>query len=1090
MTHRRRLPLALALAIGPATFAACDLLITEPAPASSEIGIAFQIEGTPLGGSATAFSRVRRIGLRFIRPDSSVRDTVIAVVPVDGVIRTGIVVPATERVAALGVQARLGYDTIALFQGSAIVEIVAGSPTTAEVSLSPVPDRVVADLAQLSLAGPGATNVVSARVLFASGDTIDGLSGIWSSADPGIAAVGPNGTVLAQGPGLTNLEVRFGTLTDTVAVEVLPPPPPPPPPPPTGGPNRWIEALGGLWSDPANWSLGRIPILGDTVVIDLDGIFSVDIDLDIPVLSAIRVGASVGSQTVTVSGRVVATAGIVTVAGTGSLILDGTTLTSAGLVVEAGASLTLRGGAVVNAPLTNGGDVLADNGGAFLNGAVTVAAGASLRVGGGTVDSSLTIATGFSNDGLIELSGGARLTVANGTLVNASGGVIAGVSGPIGGSAFLTAELDNRGTFSIDAALELDAAGVAHVNVGTLISTAGASVRITGADAFANAGVLDLGTSSVDVTLSGSGIGFTTSGSIAVGGGQLSIYNGPYAHTEGGISGGGTLRLFDLTATASVPLTLGTNVPTSFQLRGSILSAPGVTTASGTGFLLDASTLNGALTNQGSFTAIGAGVSTVVGAAGSASGATITVESGVGGDTELLFAGGLTNAGFLVLTNSTGATGALLTVSGGVLVNAPTGTVDAATGGGARVITAEIDNQGIISSNLDLTIDATGTTLTNSGTLTTNTADAIAVVGVDAFLNTGTVNAAPGSISIGLSGAGAGLTNSANLIVGAGATLSVDNGMFASSPTGGIGGAGLLELVGVTATFGSPIPFTLGTTGPAAVRLEGSTLTAAGVVVDTTTTLTLEGSTLDAPFESRGVLAVAEGVSDVTGAMTTGPTGAIRVTGGSTVDATLGVANGFTNNGLIELTSAGVGGATLAIGNGALTNGGSGVITSTTSAGSGGVRTIAAAVSQAGAIALQAPLTIAGQLVDPAGVPSTYAGNGNGLTVSGLNVSGAVFDDMPLTSIGGSLTLFTGSTFQNMDPTATQLTIEHPGTLAGLLSFSSLTFATPPTQGVGYYMRVTDTDPATLPLIIEVLLSSPLLGGLLSLVSGGAGLVW
>jgi hypothetical protein len=39
-------------------------------------------------------------------------------------------------------------------------------------------------------------------------------------------------------------------------------------------------------------------------------------------------------------------------------------------------------------------------------------------------------------------------------------------------------------------------------------------------------------------------------------------------------------------------------------------------------------------------------------------------------------------------------------------------------------------------------------------------------------------------------------------------------------------------------------------------------------------------------------------------------------------------------------------------------------------------------------------------------------------------------------------------------------------------------------------MRVTDTDPTTLPLVIEVLLSSPLTGLLLSLVSGGATLLW
>jgi hypothetical protein len=212
---------ALAATAGLA-LSACDLLMTEPAPPTSELTLAFQIVATPIGGTDEAFAKVNRIFLRLQRADQLSRDTVLFVRPTDGRVRTGLVLETEERIAALGIFAQLGFGTLPLFQGSGIVQIEPGVPTTADIPLTPVPASVVAgqQAITLSLLPPGTSAQLSSAVLYATTDTIDGLAGVWTSADPTIVAVSPGGLAVAQGRGTTDLVVTFAGLTDTVLATV------------------------------------------------------------------------------------------------------------------------------------------------------------------------------------------------------------------------------------------------------------------------------------------------------------------------------------------------------------------------------------------------------------------------------------------------------------------------------------------------------------------------------------------------------------------------------------------------------------------------------------------------------------------------------------------------------------------------------------------------------------------------------------------------------------------------------------------------------------------------------------------------------
>lgn len=217
----RRLGAAL---LGALAVAGCDLLMTDPAPPPATVEVSFQIVPEPevVGGPATAFSKIRRVLLRFARPDDTTRDTILAVTPVDGRIRLPVALPVPDRIDALGIEASLGVGTEALFEGFTVVDIVPGEPTRVNVDIVPVPRRVAPDRPALAIPNVGDVVPLSSAVLFATGDTITGLSGSWLSENPQVIDVTPDGVATAFSLGQTRLEVRYGILAETIVAGTSP----------------------------------------------------------------------------------------------------------------------------------------------------------------------------------------------------------------------------------------------------------------------------------------------------------------------------------------------------------------------------------------------------------------------------------------------------------------------------------------------------------------------------------------------------------------------------------------------------------------------------------------------------------------------------------------------------------------------------------------------------------------------------------------------------------------------------------------------------------------------------------------------------
>ena len=173
----RRIAIGLCGLASAIALASCDDLLTDPAPAQPEVVVSFSVEGAAIGGAAQAFDKVNRAYLLFVRPDSAQRDTIIRVTHVNGLARARLILNTKERVNALGVYAQLRRGEAPLFQGSRIIRIELGKPTSAEIPISPVPAYLRADRNVLTLAAVGDTARLSTAVLFATGDTISGVAG-------------------------------------------------------------------------------------------------------------------------------------------------------------------------------------------------------------------------------------------------------------------------------------------------------------------------------------------------------------------------------------------------------------------------------------------------------------------------------------------------------------------------------------------------------------------------------------------------------------------------------------------------------------------------------------------------------------------------------------------------------------------------------------------------------------------------------------------------------------------------------------------------------------------------------------------------
>jgi hypothetical protein len=223
----------------------------------------------------------------------------------------------------------------------------------------------------------------------------------------------------------------------------------------------WI-GRDGDWSVGANWSTGSVPGPADDVVIDQP---------------RVTVTHSSGRDAVhslmNVSSALVVTGGTLFVSATiqidGTLTLNGgsfdvqyKTLDGTGTVVNLPGPVWNLTHSTINTTLMNYGAIDARNA-VDLRAPFTNEADATTRVigdVGGTDTPTLQVASGFSNDGLIDLTStgaayASTLAIPNGTLVNEGDGMILAEAGSGGQRTLQVNILANRGTLRVEASTNL-----------------------------------------------------------------------------------------------------------------------------------------------------------------------------------------------------------------------------------------------------------------------------------------------------------------------------------------------------------------------------------------------------------------------------------------------------------------------------------------------------------------------------------------------------------------------------------------------------------------------------------------------------------
>ncbi|MFQ6614161.1 MAG: LamG-like jellyroll fold domain-containing protein, partial [Fidelibacterota bacterium] len=285
------------------------------------------------------------------------------------------------------------------------------------------------------------------------------------------------------------------------------------------------------------------------------------------------------------------------------------------------------------------------------------------------------------------------------------------------------------------------------------------------------------------------------------------------ANWDTGTVPGSTDNVF-ITISGTYTVTLDADVTVaSLSLGGSsgvqTLSADGRTlTLIGTGTVNSNGALHlinsivtgsGPLTNNGNITVLGTANNAINLTFSNAVGATLRIEAGQPENAALTMANGFTNAGTIELINTHDNNwnyDATLNVTNGTLVNAAGGAIlsQAGSNAGNRFLNAQLNNQGSLTVNWPLTIEKESAQHTNAGTITVS----------------------GGDLTINQFGTSPSFTNSGNIDIANGRTLTLSGGTVENASGGTFRGGGNLNVSatgltnrGLIAPGASPGTFTI-----------------------------------------------------------------------------------------------------------------------------------------------------------------------------------------------------------------------------------------------------------------------------------------
>lgn len=770
-----------------------------------------------------------------------------------------------------------------------------------------------------------------------------------------------------------------------------------------GGPT----GLGTEWTDATNWAGDKLPTSSD--------------DATIPAAFAgvaITYSSGISSIQKLTSEATIAING-------GSLALtSGISTANKGLTVASLGTLELRG-VTLNGTVNNQG-LIRGQGSVSLTGQFNQAAGANLRLDANNqlTNAILTLSNGFTNNGTIELTctSGAwasTLAVTTGTLTNAAGGKIAVQTGAAGGRN-INAQLDNQGTMNIDQPLTIAQSSAKHVNTGTITANADLTISQSGTTpSFAQkAGSITIASGK---TLTVSNGTFDLTGGTVMGPGSFKQSSGTFNYTSGLLD---SLALLTINlATANLTPALS-NPVTDLAISFSTINGPGILTNTKT-LDINGSTINTQISNQGLLLAHG---TNTVATLSTNAASIVRVESNNSvSNSALTVTNGFVNNGAIELNCTSGGWTSTLGVTNGTLTNASAGQIAIQTGaGGGRNLNAQLDNQGTLTIDQPLTLSRTSSSHSNTGTVTVNADLTISQSGTTPSFaqKSGAISIAVGKI---LSVSGGTFNLTGGTINGPG-SLKITSGAFNQSSGGTLGNLSSLTLSSATCNI-TP-DFTNATTD---LFLSASTYNGPGLLTNVKS-LDLNGSTINTQLANQGSLVV-RGTSAVT-TLSTGAGSLIHIESSNSVaNSALTIANGFVNNGTIELTCVSGGWtSSMTVTTGTLTNASGGKIAIQSGAGGGG-RNLNAQLDNQGTITIDQPLSISptsadhvnsGTISVNADVTVTQAGTTPSFTQKSGTI--AIANGKILSFTGGVFDL-TGGTLDG--PGAFKMTVgtfNHPGT--------------------------------------------------------------
>jgi len=221
MQTRIPLPRRFAFLIAALGAAACgDLFVDPAAPEASGLAVSFSVTGSAAGGGAEAFDRADRVRIRLLQSNgTAVLDTVVPLSPPGATREASLTLDLQQDQGTFIVEAQLLFEGQTLFSGSSGVTLRQNQTTSADVALAPVIARIeMPAFPDITAIGDRAT--LTGAAVFATGDTVRGVTVTFSTPDVNILSLSANGEAIARAEGEARIIATAGGVTTTSRVTV------------------------------------------------------------------------------------------------------------------------------------------------------------------------------------------------------------------------------------------------------------------------------------------------------------------------------------------------------------------------------------------------------------------------------------------------------------------------------------------------------------------------------------------------------------------------------------------------------------------------------------------------------------------------------------------------------------------------------------------------------------------------------------------------------------------------------------------------------------------------------------------------------